>query len=275
MAEKTLINGKATTEISYFDRGLQYGDGVFETIAVENKSLLCWEDHLERLHLGLSRLNIKIADEDALKLEAISLIESNAKHVIKIIITRGQGGRGYASPENPESTRIISLYNFPEYPPVNSNGITVRICNYRYGHNKALAGIKHMNRLEQVMARSEWTDTTIAEGIVLDSKNNVIEGTMSNVFCVIEGVLCTPNLQNCGVEGVIRNKVLKKAKSLNIKTEIKDISLIDFKKADEIFCCNSLIGIWPITSLEEHVYNVGNITSDIKKALMDTNCIPS
>ena len=276
MAIKTLINGEINSEISIFDRGLQYGDGIFETIAVEKGALLCWDDHLKRLESGCTRLNIPLQDNEVLKKETLSLIDTDKKGVIKIIITRGQGGRGYASPEEPKLSRIISFYPFPDYPVENSeDGVSVRLCEYRYANNEVLAGIKHLNRLEQVLARSEWSDSSIAEGIVLDNTDNVIEGTMSNVFCVINNVLCTPQLNLCGVEGVIRNKIIELATKLDVSIEVKTISLEELKTADEIFVCNSVIGVWPVTNLEKQTLAVGNITKQIKQALLDVGCIPS
>lgn len=275
MAVQTLINGKATTEISFYDRGLQYGDGVFETIVVDKGKLLCWEEHISRLQSGCERLNIPFQENNSLKTETLSLIDSDKKSVIKIIITRGQGGRGYAIPENPEPTRIISLYPFPEYPTDNSNGVTARICDYRYANNTALAGVKHMNRLEQIIARSEWSDSTVAEGIVLDQENNVIEGTMSNIFYVKNNTLFTSDVSHCGVEGVIRNKILELAPTLGISAKVKLISLENLNQADEIFVCNSVIGVWPVTKLEKNTLSVGNITKQVKQALQDGNNIPS
>lgn len=276
MADKTLINGKITNEISFLDRGLQYGDGVFETIAVQNKSLLCWDEHLNRLALGCKRLNISLPDKTLLKDEASSLINSSNPGVIKIIITRGQGGRGYALPNKQEPSRIISLYPWPEYPKENStDGINVRVCNYRYAQNATLAGIKHLNRLEQVLTRSEWSDVSIAEGIVLDKEDNVIEGTMSNVFCVVDNVLCTPDLTECGVEGIIRNKIIEFASNLNIDVEVKKISLQMLNNADEIFVCNSIIGIWPVKMINDKLFSVGEKTQQIKQALLDHHCISS
>lgn len=276
MAEKILINGKATTVISSFDRGLQYGDGVFETIAIDKGQLLCWDEHIKRLELGCKRLNLPTQDSHILKQEGLSLIDSKERGILKIIITRGQGGRGYNIPADADPSRIISLYPFPEYPEnIFQNGISTRICDYRYTHNERLAGIKHLNRLEQVLARSEWSDPTIAEGIVLDSNDNVIEGTMSNIFCVIDSVLYTSNLRFCGIEGIIRNKILELSPSLEIKAAVNEISLTDLKKAEEIFCCNSVIGIWPVVRLENHKFPVGNITKKINQALLESGCIPS
>jgi 4-amino-4-deoxychorismate lyase len=274
MAQHTLINGLATDEISFFDRGLQYGDGLFETIAVEDSSLLCWGEHLDRLEQGCKRLNISCPDSTILKDEAISLINSNTRGVIKIIITRGQGGRGYVLPDLDKPSRIISLYPWPEYPCENySAGIKVRLCDYRYSRNSTLAGIKHLNRLEQVLARAEWTDDSIAEGIVMDQEENVVEGTMSNLFYLANNILTTPDLSTCGVDGIIRNKIIELATKLNIDVEIKKISIESLMKADEIFVCNSIIGVWPVNTIGEKIFSVGKDTQQITQALQEKNYI--
>ncbi len=274
MAIKSLINGMSSEAISLFDRGLQYGDGLFETIAVEKESLLCWDEHIERLQSGCRRLKLQIPNQDTLAEEAKRLTNSVERGIIKIIITRGQGGRGYALPVNIDSTRIISLYPWPEYSFGNpSDGIKVHVCNYRYAHNSILAGIKHLNRLEQVLARSEWADSSIAEGVVLDHEENVIEGTMSNVFYIKDEVLNTPELSDCGVEGIIRQKVITLAAELNLEICINKVSLKSLMNADEVFMCNSIIGVWPIKIIDEKPFKVGNKTIQIKKALQKQNCI--
>jgi len=274
MAIKSLINGKSSETISLFDRGLQYGDGVFETIAVEDETLLCMDKHIERLQTGCSRLNLPMPKQDKLNEESQRLASSVDRGIIKIVITRGQGGRGYALPNNVEPTRIISLYPWPDYSFGNSDdGINVHVCNYRYAHNSVLAGIKHLNRLEQVLARSEWTDSSIAEGIVLDHEKNVIEGTMSNIFYIKGNALFTPELSDCGVDGIIRQKIISLSTELQLEVFINKISLISLMDADEAFLCNSIIGVWPIKTLGEKPMVVGDKTIQIKKALQKHNFI--
>jgi len=271
-----LINGQQCNEININDRGLQYGDGLFETIAVQNGLSLCWDEHLQRLEQGCKQLKISFPDKNLLKDEARSLSNNIGHGVLKIIITRGQGGRGYALPDNAEPNRIISLYPWPEYPEENATqGINVRVCDYRYSHNSVLAGIKHLNRLEQVLARSEWTDSSIAEGLVLDQEANVIEGTMSNVFCLIDNVLCTPDLSQCGVEGIIRNKTIELASNLNIDVEVKKISLQMLENAEEVFVCNSIIAVWPVKMINDKSFSVGEKTRQLKQALQEHHCISS
>ena len=264
MKTDRLVNGKATDEISIDDRGLQYGDGVFETIAVKNGALLCWADHIERLSISCVQLNIPFSDIPTLKQECEQLAKDHELAVLKIMITRGQGGRGYAPPENPVPTRIISIYPWPKYSRDNHElGISTIVCQTRYGASPALAGLKHMNRLEQVIARAECIDAYVDEGIVLDLNDNVIEGTMTNLFMVVDDQLMTPDLSLCGVKGVIRQKIIDHFPAISIQS----ISIDMLFKAQEVFLCNSLIGVWPVTKIDEQEFRIGSASSDAIKLL--------
>ena len=275
MAIKNLINGKFVDELAAHDRGLHYGDGLFETITVENMQLLCWDEHLKRLERGCIKLNIAVPDKNLLKNEVSELINTESQGVIKIIISRGQGGRGYKILENIAPTRIISLYPWPNHYDENStSGVKTRICKYRYAKNPFLAGIKHLNRLEQILARSEWNDNSIAEGIVMDSENYIIEGTMSNIFCIIGKTLYTPDLSECGIEGIVRGKIIELASNLKFNVEIKKIPLGFLMNAEEIFMCNSIIGVWPVNIIDETKFSKHKKTQNIIKTLQEYNSIP-
>jgi len=275
MAIKNLINGKFADELAAHDRGLHYGDGLFETITVENMQLLCWDEHLKRLERGCIKLNIAVPDKNLLKNEVSALINTERQGVIKIIISRGQGGRSYKILENIAPTRIISLYPWPNHYDENStSGVKTRICKYRYAKNPFLAGIKHLNRLEQILARSEWNDNSIAEGIVMDSENYIIEGTMSNIFCIIGKTLYTPDLSACGIEGIVRGKIIELASNLKFNVEIKKISLGFLMNAEEIFMCNSIIGVWPVNIIDETKFSKHKKTQNIIKTLQEYNSIP-
>ena len=275
MAIKNLINGKFVDELAAHDRGLHYGDGLFETITVENMQLLCWDEHLKRLERGCIKLNIAVPDKNLLKNEVSALINTESQGVIKIIISRGQGGRGYKILENIAPTRIISLYPWPNHYDENStSGVKTRICKYRYAKNPFLAGIKHLNRLEHILARSEWNDHSIAEGIVMDSEYYVIEGIMSNIFCIIGKTLYTPDLSACGIEGIVRGKIIELASNLKFNVEIKKISLGFLMNAEEIFMCNSIIGVWPVNIIDETKFSKHKKTQNIIKTLQEYNSIP-
>jgi 4-amino-4-deoxychorismate lyase len=147
----------------------------------------------------------------------------------------------------------------------------VRVCETRMGHNPALAGIKHLNRLEQILARQEWNDPHIMEGLLLDSNDHIIEGTMSNIFMVKGAVLKTPDLQLCGVAGITRAIILELASQQSIKTQIDQIELDELLQADELFLCNSLIGLWPVISLESNTFRKGRLTSRLQTLLDNTH----
>ena len=243
------------------DRGLQYGDGVFETIKVNDGRLILWDQHISRLQEGCQRLFIPPPSLKLISLETNTLIEGQGNGVIKIIITRGQGGRGYSLPEKTEASRIIIRYPTPLYPEKNyREGVRIRLCLTKITTNPTLAGIKHLNRLENILAKNEWQDSTIAEGLMLDYENKIIEGTMTNVFFVKKGRLITPSLKNGGVAGVMRNFVLKLAQDWQIPHDIRDVGKEQLLNADEIFLTNSLIGIWPVTQLEQQAFSIGSIT---------------
>ncbi len=244
-----LVNGVPGTRVDANDRGLHYGDGLFETIAVHDGVPALWDRHMQRLLLGCERLGIAPIDTAQLRRESSQLCEGVAEGVLKIIITRGSSGRGYRAPPcgAVQPTRLVALYAWPEYPPAFwVEGVAVRLCSTRLGSNPALAGIKHLNRLEQVLARSEWDDPAIPEGLMLDGEGHVIEGTMSNLFIVRNGRLLTPDLSQCGVAGVMRGYILDSARGMDIPADIAQITLDDVKSSDEVFLCNSLIGVWPV-----------------------------
>jgi 4-amino-4-deoxychorismate lyase len=265
-----LINGLPDHQIAISDRGLQYGDGLFETMAFRGGTIEFIDSHFARLINGCRRLNIEFTQTQKLSNELSivckSLTDNDA--IIKIIITRGSGGRGYLAPSGVEPNRIISSHNLPIYPDhYSQTGITVRLCTHTLSENYALAGIKHLNRLDQVLARNEWHDADIVEGIMLDYAGNVIEGTMSNVFIVKAGKLFTPKLDKSGVAGVMRAQIMLLANELNISVVETSMHLDDFMLADEIFVSNSVIGIWPVSAIANNVYVVGPITQNLQYVL--------
>ena len=265
---KQLINGQPEDCVATTDRGLLYGDGLFETLTVVDGVLCHWQRHLSRLQSGCERLGIQTVDVVTLEQECLSLAADIDRAVLKIIVTRGSGGRGYRAPEEPSATRIVQLHDWPGFlPACAEHGVAVRVCNTRLGHNPALAGIKHLNRLEQVLARQEWDDADIMEGLLRDSSGYLIEGTMSNVFLVREGCLLTADLQRCGVAGIMRTLILELAKQLSIDVKISHVEMKHLQQADEVFICNSLMGIWPVVAVDARAYTKGPITTRLQNLL--------
>lgn len=269
-----LINGQQQDHISSRDRALHYGDGLFETFAVKDGEALAWDRHIARLQLGCERLAIDCPDISLLQTEATQLCENRRRGVLKLIISRGEGGRGYQPPQSTQTTRIFSLHDWPDYPlEYEQQGISATICNTRLGHNPTLAGMKHLNRLEQVLLRQELSTTSFPEAIVMDLDDWVIEGTMSNVFLVKDGKLRSPDLNKAGVAGIIRGRILESAETLGLSREVGGLSLDDVLDADEVFFCNSIAGIWPVARINQRSYKVGPYSRCLQQQLADENLI--
>lgn len=272
-----LLNGQSADSIDILDRGLHYGDGLFETLAVVNQQPLCLDKHLQRLLSGCERLGIDFNDVDPLTLEIASLCKHVEKAVLKITITGGVGSRGYQrSGSESKPTRLLAIVPWPEYPDNYSSGIHAYLCNNRLGHNPRLAGMKHLNRLEQVLARNEWDDADIMEGLVLDINGHVIGGTMSNLFVVdSDNKLITPAISQCGIAGIVRQYLLDHSVGLAYSGGVKKVSMDDIYHAREIFFCNSIAGIMPVKQLLGHVFETSTVTNEIQQFLISQKVIAS
>lgn len=260
-----LVNGERNDFVAISDRGFQYGDGLFETIEVINGQPLFLEQHLLRLNAGCLKLNIPPSDIKQLTEEIYTVCKPVNQGVLKLIITRGTGGRGYRQPEVVHPTRVISLHPYPDYPQAYyEQGITARFCATRLGINPGLAGLKHLNRLEQIMALAEWDDPAIQEGIMLDINDHVIEGTMTNLFYVKDNVIHTAALNLAGVAGVMRGIIINLIAEHNLKLILQDFDKAMLLNADEVFVCNSIIGIWPVRQIERVSFTVGSVTAQLQ-----------
>ncbi len=245
-----LVNGAAADTVAANDRGLAYGDGVFRTLTVRGARLRCWGRHYRKLERDCAALAIPCPSEQLLRREVEAAAQGQPECVAKIIVTRGIGARGYATPRPALPTRIVMTSAMPVHPPeFATTGVCVHLCATRLAVQPRLAGIKHLNRLENVLARAEWQDAGTAEGLMLDPENNVIGGTMSNLFIVEAGALVTPELSRCGVAGVTRERVLEAAPVHGISCRVETVSLERALQAEEILFVNSVIGVWPVRKL--------------------------
>ena len=251
MDNPALVNGKIDQHVLISDRGLAYGDGLFETIAVIDGALKNWQAHTRRLLAGCQRLNISKPDLNVLAAEAQQLISQRRNAVLKIIITRGSGGRGYAPPRNAGAcTRILQVFDYPEYCiRWQEHGITVGICETRLAINPQLAGIKHLNRLEQVLAAQECAANDWDEGLVFNHRDELVSGTKSNVFAFVGGTLKTPLIDECGVLGVMRERVISSAQVLKIEILQARIHRRELTQNAGLFITNAIIGIAPVSTL--------------------------
>jgi len=265
-----LVNGVLSDHVRVFDRGLMYGDGVFRTLLVREGRPLCWQRHYDKLCTDCAALGIACPAEDRLLAEMGRLLGTTPDCVLKIVITRGEGARGYAVPEQIEATVILMTGLIPLYPAQHfSDGVRLHLCATRLAIQPRLAGIKHLNRLENVLARQEWSDPEIAEGLMRDMEDNVIEGTMSNLFLLQGSMLYTPDLGRCGVAGVQRARIMELAGRLGIEVKVENLSLDRIYDADEILLCNSVISVWQVRELERKKWRAGNLAARLRAFLDD------
>ncbi len=232
------------------DRGLAYGDGLFETMASRAGKIRWLDYHLERLALGCRRLAMPVPDLEALRADIESSCPPARDAVVKLILTRGAGARGYRVPEPTRLERILSVSPWPDYPAEHyTAGIEVEHCVLRLGENPQLAGLKHLGRLEQVLAQMELTGTAAHEGLLRDRSGYVVGGIASNVFAVRGAEVATPPLTRCGVHGVMRRVVLEHAERAGLAAFERELAVADLEASEELFLTNAVAGIRPVRRL--------------------------
>jgi len=267
------IDGQPATAVNLQNRGLAYGDGLFETIAVRNGQPSLLDGHLARLALGCQRLAID-ADLALVRDEILRYASQLGDGVAKLILTRGDSQRGYAPVAGAAPRRILQGSPLPSYPAEHGeHGVRLFPCQTRLGEQPLLAGLKHLNRLEQVLARAEWQDSEHAEGLMCDGQGRVIEGVYSNLFLVRDGVLLTADLSRCGVAGVMRGALLQQAYALEIPVQVCDLPFAALEQADEVLLCNSVYGVWPVRAFAALNWSPGPLTRKLQavaRTLLDT-----
>ncbi|MGI9228693.1 MAG: aminodeoxychorismate lyase [Gammaproteobacteria bacterium] len=266
-----LVNGQAAQSIGVTDRAVQFGDGVFETIAVAEGQALCLDEHLQRLQQGCQRLQIQAVDLEPIRADINSVIARQPDCIIKLIVSRGESAQGYAVPTDIRATRIVSGSAWPTAGFADS--LRVCLCQTRLGQNPQLAGIKHLNRLEQVLARREVDLHNCDEGVVLDNIGNVIEGTGSNLFLLLEGQLVTPDLEQCGIAGIVRGKILNLAGELGLQAVVRQVQVQELQQASEMFFCNSIRGIQSVAEYAGQALPQSTTAEQIRAALIDRQVI--
>jgi 4-amino-4-deoxychorismate lyase len=267
-----LVNGRRTG-VDPADRGLAYGDGLFETMASIEGRLRWLDYHLERLAEGCARLAIPSIEPSELRADVEAHCPKSGRAIVKLILTRGPGARGYAPPEQAQPTRILGISSWQPYPRRHyTEGIRVRVCAMRLGESPALAGLKHLCRLEQVLAQVELRGRDVEQGLLLDTRGYVVGGTSTNVFAVRGTELLTPAMTRNGVAGVMRRVVLERAEEAGLRPIETAMTLQDVEGADELFMTNALVGIWPVGRLDDRAYSVGPGTRRLMRQLeLDTH----
>lgn len=258
----SLVNGMVVDYITIQDRGFQYGDGLFETIACRDNVLEFWAAHMKRLRQGAERLQLACPEETIWLQDIRILVEhyhsdtdngkttGNNGFVVKLVLTRGSSERGYRPVETTDSTRVVQIMTgLPSrYFHCLTSPAKLCCCQQTVSINPSLAGIKHLNRLENVLARNEWKDN-YTEGLMCDAYGHVIEGTMSNIFGFRQDALFTPALTDSGVNGILRQYIMQLAENFSIPVSIVKLSIEDLFSMTELFICNSLLEILPVISL--------------------------
>jgi|TARA_B110000259_G_scaffold139825_1_gene157469 4-amino-4-deoxychorismate lyase len=265
----SLVNGSFSAPISPLDRGFAYGDGVFRTIKIINGLPEHWPMHYQTLFADCSAIGIVCPSADTFISDFKKIFDIDEfSAVVKIIVTRGEGERGYNPPAVTTPMRVMIKSSMPDYPEVNfSEGVVLHLCDTRIAHQPKLAGIKHLNRLDNVLARMEWHDPKVAEGVMLDMEGNVIECTAANIVARYGDTLITPKLDQCGVAGITRKQILAHAKRLELNTAIERMNLKDLHSADEVVICNSLFGAWQVRKLAGQQWAKQSLAEKLRKAL--------
>ncbi len=271
-----LINGEKGDAISIFDRGFCYGDGFFETIYCKDNVLQNWSYHWNRMRKSAQRLHLSIPDE-AIFLEDFEKLEKelddNHCCVVKIIVTRGAGGRGYSGSQCKATTRVMFSAAMPNYQALKSKGVKAAILSNRLQPEGDIAGLKHLNRLNQILLKVEAEEKSIDEGIVCNLDGYVREGISSNLFIVQGTSLITPPLDDCGVEGTVRNKLIDIASDIFSHVRIENFTPEQLHQADEVFFTNSLMGICPVREVDQTHYPSRPMSQQLMDLHLETNII--
>ncbi len=250
MSPQAWIDGQPNDCLPVDDRGLAYGDGLFETLRVREGRPCLWARHRARLLHGCRVLGLPVPAAERLDAEAREHAARLGEGVLRLILTRGSGGRGYRPPQPTHPRRIWTAHPLPEWPSAwQEAGIELGLCRTRLSEQPLLAGLKHLCRLEQVMARGELPEDC-AEGLMLDRSGRVIEGTMSNLFVRLDGRWWTPALDRCGVAGTVRGLLLAQGMPDGSPVAVHPALTLDaLFAAEALLVTNSVIGAWPVRRL--------------------------
>ncbi len=263
------VNGDPAGALSPVERGLHYGDGLFETIACLEGRPRFLNLHLERLETGCARLGIACPSPEELRREILAVAAGAPRAIVKMLLTRGPAAaRGYGTTGAEQPTRLTLRYRWEEEDPqLSALGVRVRTAALRLAESPALVGLKHLNRLEQVLARREWNDPDIGEALMFSSSGRLISGVMSNVFLVEAGTLRTPLLDRCGVAGIMRRVVLREAARAGIPAKESALEAADLARTRELFLTSAVIGLRPVRSLDGRSCEPGPVTRELQQRL--------
>ncbi|MBT3204337.1 MAG: aminodeoxychorismate lyase [Gammaproteobacteria bacterium] len=263
MHYKLISDLQGNQQVDLQDRGFQYGDGLFETMLLDNGEIKYWPEHYSRLYSSAKKLYISCPDKDWFEENLQGYIDLNLRLVIKIILTRGSGGRGLKLPE--ESQANVYLLKYDSSKTTEYQQVKAIFSEITLSKNRNLAGLKHLNRLDYVLATHQLKSRSqFNEALLLDDEGSIIESIINNFFFIKDGVVFTPSLETSGVDGIMRQLILKNLKQNGKAVKIGHYSKHDVVTADECFLCNSVQGISPVIQIEDIKYKIGPITKDLQ-----------
>ena len=271
---KWFADGRNVSSVDVADRSWQYGDGLFETIAIRSGKARLLDWHVERLQIGCRRLGIGPVPDSYLYDVVVSALRQEPSRsqfaTLKLVVTAGSGPRGYRRSSASEPRVFVGLFPSQPIPAAcYRDGVAVRRLATRLAEQPALAGIKSLNRLEQVLARREWDGDDLFDGLTLDTSGRLICGTMSNVFLFDGDRLLTPDLSRAGVNGIMRRKVLETLSTMGRDVDVVDIDAGAADRCTEMFLTNSQYGIVPVTELDGRPLRPGVTTRSVMQFLAD------
>lgn len=250
-----MLNGVEANTISVMDRGLMLGDGCFTTLQIRDSALQLWPYHWQRLVECCQRLQLLLPAQDVLVSHLKTMATGHHLACAKVVLTRGSGGRGYSSHGCNQQSELLTIQPFPEhYLQWRQQGVKLGVCQQRLGSSSMLAGLKTLNRLEQVLLKDEIERSGWPEAIVLNEDGVVIECVTANLFWRRDCVLYTPDLSRCGVRGVMRAWVMEQMAALGLRVEVVAEPLSSMMKADEVFITNALMEVVPVTGINDAEY---------------------
>ncbi|MEI6859213.1 MAG: aminodeoxychorismate lyase [Shewanella sp.] len=262
------VNGELNGHIDPLDRGLAYGDGLFATMRIKEGKIDFLTPHLARLIQGAKRLNFSWSPSQALVTQLKQVAKSEVAGCLKLLLSRGSGGRGYAAPRASQITEVISLHAIPaHYISWQKTGISLTCSPIKLSLQPRLAGIKHLNRLEQVLIKSQRLPVGYEDWLVLDGLGNIVEASMANIFFVEGKHIVTPSISHSGVAGVMREHIIYALIDAGYNVEARPIPYSHLCRYQHVFMTNSLVGILDINNVDDVHFNHADFTHQIRQSL--------
>lgn len=267
------INGTRQKTVSAFDRGLAYGDGLFATMRCTKDGVLFLDAHLARLTQSANRLGIEWQSSIELEYLITSLVQQehkafNGDFCLKLLLSRGVGGRGYQPPEKAATTEIISLHSIPtHYRRWQSAGIALQTSHMRLALQTRLAGMKHLNRLEQVLIKAQTLDEGFDDWLVLDTQDTIIESSMANLFLIKNSQVVTPSLHLSGVAGVMREQLIYWFIEAGFNVDIRPVAYTELDQFEQVLLSNSLFGVVGVNRIDQLAFSPSELTQKIIRTL--------